>query len=226
MPKALLHSPLHIKAFNRIEKKRRGKECKEESLYRHYRGIYMTLDDMKGLTPQQQEREFNRIDKVRHLGKSTNYASQYGAGGPTIARSAGIPEKEGIKLHSAYWSKNWAVKAIAEDCVVKVCKGQKWLLNPISGIWHFLKADKDRFSTLCQGTGTFLFDMWLKNILEERKQMTGQMHDECIMEITKGNRDKMTKILKDAVHKVNEEYQLNRDLDCDISFGGSYSEIH
>ena len=101
-----------------------------------------------------------------------------------------------------------------------------WLWNPVAEIWLWLKADKDRFSTLNQSTGTYAFDRWLQLIIEKRPQLTAQFHDECVLELKKGNREAMSKILKDSVAQVNDELNLNRELDCDIDFGHSYAEIH
>jgi hypothetical protein len=102
----------------------------------------------------------------------------------------------------------------------------KWLWNPVAKMWFYLKAEKDRFSTLNQGTGTYAFDRWVFHILEQRPQITAQFHDEVILELKKGNQDAMTKILKTAIDLVNDELQLNRKLDCDVDFGESYAEIH
>jgi hypothetical protein len=162
----------------------------------------------------------------RHAGKSTNYAATYGATGPTIARSAGVDEAVGDVLHAAYWERNWSLTAIAEECIVKNSRGMKWLWNPVAQLWYYLKAEKDRFSTLNQGTGTFAFDRWVFYILEQRPQLTAQFHDEVILELKCGNRDAMIKILKKAIDQVNEELKLNRALDCDVDFGNSYAEIH
>lgn len=163
---------------------------------------------------------------IRHAGKSTNYAATYGAGGPAIARAAGVPEVIGNKLHEAYWKRNWSLNAIADSCIVKSSRGEKWLWNPVAKIWMWLKNEKDRFSTLNQSTGTYCFDRWLFHIIKMRPQLTAQFHDEGIWEIKKGNREAMTKILKIAIAKVNEELKLNRQLDCDVAFGNNYSEIH
>jgi len=165
-------------------------------------------------------------DNKRHPGKSTNYAATYGAQGATIARSAGVPEAVGNKLHEAYWRRNWSLTAIADACIVKQSRGLKFVWNPVAKLWIYLKAEKDRFSTLNQSTGTYCFDRWLFHILEQRKQLTAQFHDECILELKIGNREAMTKILKDAIQKVNDELKLNRDLDCDVAFGRNYAEIH
>jgi len=173
-----------------------------------------------------EERELARLTQIRHGGKGTNYAATYGARGPTIARSAGVSEEDGDRLFDAYWKRNWSIKAIADDCIVKNSRGMKWLWNPVAKIWLFLKAEKDRFSTLNQGTGTYCFDRWVYYILQEREQLTAQFHDEVILELRKGNREAMTAILKDAVAKVNDELKLNRELDCSVDFGKDYSEIH
>ncbi len=49
---------------------------------------------------------------------------------------------------------------------------------------------------------------------------------EVILTVKKGNRDKVTKMLKEAIAKTNEQLKLNRDLDVDVQFGNSYAEIH
>ncbi|MGL5324960.1 MAG: hypothetical protein ACRC91_09600, partial [Aeromonas sp.] len=141
-------------------------------------------------------------------------------------RSAGISESEGVELVRIYWERNWAVKAIAEDQIVKEVNGQKWLFNPVSRLWYSLRAEKDRFSTLNQGTGVYCFDMWIKNFRTKRPQLTGQMHDEVVLCIKKGSRQKCIDLLKWAVQKVNKDLKLNRDLDVDVQFGDSYADIH
>tara|TARA_R110000851_G_scaffold244874_1_gene397602 strand:- start:358 stop:2301 length:1944 start_codon:yes stop_codon:yes gene_type:complete len=163
---------------------------------------------------------------VRHAGKSTNYAATYGASGATIARDAGLTEDVGNLLHQAYWERNWSLNAIADACVTKHSRGMEWLWNPVARMWIYLKAKKDKFSTLNQSTGTYAFDRWVFYILEQRGQITAQFHDEVILELKKGNREAMTKILKTAMDKVNTELNLNRDLDCDVDFGDSYADVH
>ena len=181
--------------------------------------------DKENHTSAEAER-YERIALVRHAGKGCNYAATYGAGGATIARSAGVEEEVGDTLHQAYWARNWSLKAIAEECEVKNSRKMKWMWNPVAKLWYFLKADKDRFSTLNQGTGTFAFDMWVMTILGRYRHINAQFHDEVIIEIPVGNRDRMVKILKDSVADVNDALKLNRELDCDIDFGVDYSAIH
>lgn len=162
----------------------------------------------------------------RHKGKTTNYASTYGAGPQTIADGAGCTLAEGKALHAAYWDRNWSLKAIADNQTTKTVNGILWLLNPVSKIWHVLRNKKDIFSTLNQSTGTYCFDMWVKEVLKKDVKIVGQFHDEIIFRSPPTHRVAVTKFLKGCVGRVNKNLKLNRDLDVDVDFGESYDKIH
>ena len=185
-----------------------------------------------GALTQQQVNDYKNGDQpsdvtnIRHIYKGGNYACTYGAGVATLSKQLNISEKEAGKVHKAYWKRNWAVKQIAKDATTKSVEGRLWLYNPVSKLYYSLRNEKDIFSTLNQGTGTFCFDMWVGFVLNKRKQLTAQFHDEIIIDIKEGNREGCTKLLKDSVNKVNNYLGLNRDLDCDVQFGKNYSEIH
>lgn len=190
---------------------------------------------------QKEFEDFKRGEKsanakaARKKGKTTNYASVYNAGASKIAQAAGVPLKEGEALHEAYWKLNWSVKAIAEEqVVIKDSRGGKWLVNPINGFCYALRKESDRFSTLAQGTGSFFFDMWVDEILEEqqrrygRKTLTGSFHDENILVIRDKQKfkDEFAQIIQWAIEQVNVKYKLRRKLGCETQFGYRYSEIH
>lgn len=162
----------------------------------------------------------------RAKSKTANYACVYGAGGATVARGAKISKAEGEALVEKYWERNWAVKKVAEVQKTKRCLDSMWLFNPVSKLWYSLRTDKDRFSTLNQGTGVYCFDMWIANFMKKRNQLTGQMHDEIILTVKKGYREQVEKLLRDAIDDTNRQLKLNRDLDIDVQFGDSYAEIH
>jgi len=183
----------------------------------------------KALTSEQAQAHKDGTQKfgaIRKIYKAVNYASVYGAGGPRVAITAGVSEADGYKLVEAYWKRNWAVKAIAEEQKVKQCNGRKWLFNPVSKFWYTLRHDKDRFSTLNQGTGVFCFDTWVKHVKAGKVPIIGQFHDEIVCLVRKGKREKLTKFLHECMDKVNKELKLNRELDCSVDFGDAYSEIH
>ena len=164
---------------------------------------------------------FIRQGNVVMLTGNCNYASVYGAGGPKIAQAAGVSEAEGKKLHEGYWKLNWSVLEIAEEqAVIKTSRNETWLVNPINGFCYSLRSEKDRFSTLAQGTGSFFFDMWVDNILEEqyerfgKRTLTGSFHDENIFKIRDNPKAKelFADMIQRAIQKVNKTYNLRRDL--------------
>jgi hypothetical protein len=183
------------------------------------------------ITKQQMQdyKDGNKTDAIsllRYNFKGGNYALQYGCGIPTLSRQLGISHKESKVISEAYWARNWSVKAIADSMVTKNIDGNLWQYNPVSKLWYSLRSDKDKFSTLCQGTGTYLFDMWVGFILQEREQLTANFHDEIILEVKEGNRDRCKILLEKAIQQVNNMLRLNRSLEVDIQFGNNYSEIH
>jgi DNA polymerase I-like protein with 3'-5' exonuclease and polymerase domains len=173
--------------------------------------------------------------KLRSLGKGTNYSCQYGAGAATVARSAKCSLDIGKTLHAAYWAANWSIKEIARQQVTKEVGGTKYLLNPINGFWYWLKKDKDKFSTLCQGTGAYVFDTWCEKVNEvclerygKEMPLIAQFHDELILKVRDHQKsiDAWESIMKEAMIRVNLKLQMNRDMASDVQFGTNYSQIH
>lgn len=121
---------------------------------------------------------------------------------------------------------NWAIKAVAKAQVTKEVDGQMWLLNPINGFWYTLRFEKDIFSTLVQGTASYVFDLWVMRFREERPQITAQFHDEVVLELREGREEHIEELLIRAIGRVNDELKLNKELGVDIQFGKRYSDIH
>lgn len=173
-----------------------------------------------------------KIKGMRAAGKQTNYACVYGAGAATIARAAGVSQSLAKTLHTGYWELNWSVKKIASLTQTQLIDGGIWQYNPISKIWYSLRADKDRFSTLIQGSGAFTFDRWLWwcqkhfNDAGMEFRLIATFHDEFVCEVEIGLEDRAKTLVKKAIASVNQELSLRRDLDCGIQFGNRYSEIH
>lgn len=167
-----------------------------------------------------------RIKPVRDIAKNGNYACQYGAGASRLVLTCGISLDAAKTLHAAYWKLNWAIRKVSSEQVTKTVDDQMWLLNPVSGFWYSLRYEKDIFSTLVQGTASYVFDLWVFEILKVREQITAQFHDEVVLCIKEGSEDKATKLLNDSLDIVNKKLRLNRELGISIQFGKRYSEIH
>lgn len=178
------------------------------------------------------DKRFAALDEIRAVGKATNYACQYGAGVKTIARTAKCSERIAKKLHEAYHKMNWSISKIASMMTVKKTDFGDWQLNPINKMWYSLRSDKDRFSTLIQGSGAYILDLWLCHVERLAKQRglpyvaLGQFHDEMILELDEGMEKVYHELVADGLQKVNDQLKLNRELACDIKFGKRYSDIH
>ena len=107
---------------------------------------------------------------------------------------------------------------------------QKWAYNPISKFWYFLKADKDKFSTVNQSSGDYVFNLWLKYIKEDLNKLkynvAYQCHDELLISLKKEDKNLVSRIVKDSMIKVNEELKLNIVISISVEFGINYAETH
>ena len=164
------------------------------------------------------------LSALRKGYKAANYACVYGVGPATLSRQTGMTQGEAKKLIDAYWKRNWAVKKAADSQRVREIDGQMWIRNPLSGFWHNLRYEKDRWSTLNQSSGVYCFDSWVRKIKAQGVRVIGQFHDEVCCEIT--DRETTTKILKEAIQEVNIDLNMNVPLDVDVQFGNNYAEIH
>ena len=131
----------------------------ESNFFKWYNDI--KKDIKEGLSSHIFSEEENRmmkdIGEKRGKAKAVNFSSVYGAGPPKIALSTGMSLSQAKTLHKTYWSRNKAVKQVAASVKTKTItiegEEQMWLLNPVSGFWYSLRYEKDKFSTLNQGTG-------------------------------------------------------------------------
>ena len=191
---------------------------------------HLIIAVMAGMMTQEEADEYKAGNKrnkpIRDKAKNGNYACQYGAGPPRLVLTCGISLDQARKLHKAYWDLNSAITKTAEEQIVKEIEGQMWLFNPVSKFWYSLRTPKDRFSTLVQGTASFVFDEWVSIILTRRPQLTAQFHDEIILEILEGNEDKCRELIEKAVSELNNRLKLNRELSVGVDFGKRYSDIH
>ena len=166
------------------------------------------------------------LKALRKQYKVVNYSATYGVGAKKLARTIGITEFKASNMLSAFWDRNWAIEATARDCYIRELDGKTWLKNPVSGIYHSLRYDKDRFSTLNQSTGVWCFDSWVKQIKLRGLTVIGQFHDEVIVLVKEGEEKRTEEAMLSAIEVVNQMVNLNVPLGIDYSFGKNYAEIH
>lgn len=167
---------------------------------------------------------FAKVKKIRKKFKPVNYSAVYGIGVSKLARELKCSRFEAKKMLKGYWERNWSVKELVSRLKVKETHGYQWLLNPVSGFWYQLRFDKDKFSTLNQGTGVYIFDSLLARASLESYYGNLQFHDET-GSITKAP-DKVVGSLNKACERLNNDLDLNVKIEIDTQIGKNYAEVH
>jgi hypothetical protein len=202
----------------------------DEEFYKKIEQAKDTLGDVFTFDNDEDKKQFKRIKKSRGEAKVINFSATYGAGATKIASTLKCSLEEAKKLHKTYWSRNAAVKKTARACKVKTVDSQKWLYNPVSGFWMFLKAEKDRFSTLNQSTGVYVFDTWMRKVRTQLNplgiRVCMQYHDELLLVTVSHNKAMVETILRKAMVEANEELGLNVDIGISVDWGINYAECH
>lgn len=182
------------------------------------------------LTEEQAQKHKNKEEdhgKVRHQYKQANYSCTYLVGAKTLAKAIKSSVSHAQSVIDAFWKKNWAVKQFADDQKVVKFEDEDWIINPLNGFRYWLKTEKDRFSTLNQGGGTYIFDVWLHIVRSKGVTVSMNIHDEfSCTRVRPGEEDEFHKICKESIQEVNEMLGLLRDMDCDVQFGKNYAEVH
>lgn len=155
-----------------------------------------------------------------------NINGQYNAYPPRLAITCGISLEKAKELFDGYWKLNWSIKEVASNQRIIELGEEMWMQNPINGFWYSLRTKNDIFSTLVQGTASYVFDKWVEFVLEERRQLTAQFHDEIVLCIREGFEKQAEELVRKALDKTNQFLKLNRELDIGVQFGKRYSNIH
>ena len=166
------------------------------------------------------------LKALRKNYKVVNYSATYGVGAATLSRTTGMPSKDCKVLLDAFWSRNWSVEKVASTVRTSTFFDGMWLQNPVSKFWYSLRSEKDRFSTLNQGTGVFCFDSWVSLCRKNGINTVGQFHDEIIAVVKKGEEDATKSVMEGAIEILNEKLKLNVPLGVDAQFGTTYADIH
>ena len=192
---------------------------------------HLDLAKFAGDVTQQEIDDYNAgkrpdLKKLRKAYKVVNYSATYGVGAPKLARETGMTQSDAKKLLDAFWQRNWAIQEVSGSLPVRELFDTMWLKNPVSNFWYQLRSDKDRFSTLNQGTGVFCFDTWVAICRKSGIQTIGQFHDEIIALVKEGEEQETKEVMEKAISCVNKKVQLNVDLGIDAQFGCTYAHIH
>lgn len=170
--------------------------------------------------------KYKEIHKKRSIAKTAGFGLLYGAYPPKISESTKLPIKEAENLFNAYWEMNKSVKQAAEDFKRKRVNNQDWVYNPVSGFWLSLRNEKDIFNLINQETGSYIFDLFLKEVSKKIK-VNFQYHDELMFTFDNNiSKEDIKKYLFKCIKIVNEKIKLNVPINIDVKFGTRYNECH
>jgi DNA polymerase I-like protein with 3'-5' exonuclease and polymerase domains len=161
---------------------------------------------------------------VRQKAKTVNFSATYKVGAETLSRNGGFKLSFAKKLLETFWKRNKAILDVENSLETKTIYGQEWLKNPVSGFWYTLRNQKDKFSTLNQGTAVYCFDTWLGYVRQQRIKISYQCHDEWLANVS--NKEDTIQKINTAIEKVNEKLKLNVKINCSIDFGNNYANCH
>ena len=161
---------------------------------------------------------------VRQKAKTVNFSATYKVGAETLSRNGGFKLSFAKKLLETFWKRNKAILDVENSLETKTIYGQEWLKNPVSGFWYTLRNQKDKFSTLNQGTAVYCFDTWLGYVRKQGIKISYQCHDEWLANVS--NKEDTIQKINTAIEKVNEKLKLNVKINCSIDFGNCYSDCH
>lgn len=191
---------------------------------------HLDIAVLAGLLTEEQAEAHKRKEEdhsqTRGVAKVVNFSGIYGAGPAKIAQTSGMSLAQAQALHKTYWQRNKSVKQIEKSCEIKCIGTQMWQRNPVSGFWYSLRYLKDKFSTLNQGTGVYVFDLWVREVRSRGLKVTLQYHDEVVLVLPKGKEEEVERILHESIQVVNEKIKLNVPLAVDVQFGSNYAKIH
>lgn len=202
----------------------------EIKFFKWYKDKNKKLEDLpetfKIYSDKELSEQFDRLSKVRHTCKTTNYSATYSASPKKIAETAGVSLKIGQALHKTYWDLNWSVKKFTEDLQVKTVDGRNWIYNPFTKLWLILTADHIKFSAVNQNFGACVFDTFLWFLVKAGVKPIMTIHDELSFYIDEGQEDWARKVIKESMDKVNIIFNQPIKFESEPEFATSYGNVH
>jgi hypothetical protein len=164
--------------------------------------------------------------EARQKAKVVNFSATYKVGAKTLARNGGFKESFAKKLLEVFWKRNKAILQVEASLNVKTVNRQQWQQNPVNGYWYSLRNEKDKFSTLNQGTAVYVFDIWVTYLRKLGIKIALQYHDEVLFNVPLDKIEETKLLVQEAMRLTNERLKLNVVIGCSADVGNNYYECH
>ena len=113
-----------------------------------------------GFTPEHFDKEDRKFKPFRGKGKTGGYAVIYGCAPSKLAKTLGKPEKEGKRLHKAFWDANPALKQLVEN-IGKYWEtaGKKTWVPAVDGRLIRTRSKHSLLNNILQSLGAIVMDL-------------------------------------------------------------------
>ena len=193
--------------------------------------------------------DFNKDDPTfkpyRDRSKNGFYAILYGAGGPKVASTLGLPEKMGNEKLERFWEANPAIKSL-RDNLEKYweTRGKNMFLPAIDGRILRTRKKSALLNTIFQSCGGItmdyagcFLDIWLGGLKwKDRKpyylykgyvvRRIAYQHDEYEFEAEDAIADEIASMIEKAIEKAGQYLKLNVPLAGEGKVGKNWREVH
>lgn len=213
----------------------------------------VTEEEWKRAVDTQDPELLKSIGLRRKKSKGGSFAVIFGASGLKVAKTIGIPEKEGNKRKEQF------LNQMGLDTVIDVLKyyeryykyGGGFMIPLAFGYWLWNNSSHKSFNTIDQGFEALAQKLAVVKLakdirkagLEDHIKKVLDVHDEVLLEVTEGYEDKAGELAGDAYtwaakqiynyhckrpdHFANEEPpQFPIDLNGGYKVGKNYYEVH
>ena len=193
--------------------------------------------------------DFSKDDPVfkpyRDKSKNGFYAILYGAGGPKVASTLGLPEKMGNEKLNKFWEANPAIKGL-RDNLEKYWEsvGRGKYLPAVDGRMLCTRKKSALLNTIFQSCGGItmdyagcFLDAWLGGLKwKDRKpyylykgyvvRRIAYQHDEYEFECEEGIAEEIARMIEKAIEKAGQYLKLKVPLAGEGKVGKSWCEVH
>lgn len=181
----------------------------------------------------------------RDRSKNGYYAIMYGAAGPKVASTLGLPEKMGQQKLELFWEVNPATKSLKENLEKYwESSGRSTFLPAIDGRMLRTRKKSALLNTIFQSCGGIAMDYaccfldhWLGGLKwKDRKpyylykgcvvRRVAYVHDEVEFECEEPVAEEIAKMIEKAIEKAGQHLKLKVPLAGEGKTGKSWKEVH
>lgn len=166
---------------------------------------------------------------TRDAAKTFIYALLYGAGDAKLGTVVNGDAKDGKYLRQRFLSNLPSFRRLRK-LVIQKGTVRGWLRGIDGRVLH-VRHPHASLNTLIQGSSAILMKSWfmrtdnsLGTLVDA--SIVAMVHDEMVIEAGQKDIDRVSEYVKLSLQSVNKQYNLRCKLDCDITSGKNWSEIH